>query len=164
MVSSTQPFRTSWRAHTSCRTSHRRLRRRLWWLAMDSVDRFDPCSRRLPLWHCAAGYLSTRNPETPSQTRRYAFEAHGCSKWSHSARHVDRHILHTREDVSHRAYRHRSELRSRLHLWGHLSMVHRHPCGPRDHLQLHPSTGRDCFHCSYPRRLAIHCHVYYHRD
>ena len=56
----------SWQAYTSSRAPHRRLCRRLWWLAMDTVDRSDPYSRHLPLWHCAAGYLPTRNPETPS--------------------------------------------------------------------------------------------------
>lgn len=163
MVSSTPTCSISWRAHTCCRTSNRRLCLRVWRLAMDSVDRSDPCSCRLPLWHCAAGYLSTRNPETPSQTQRYASEAHGCPKWSHSERHVDRNILRTFEDVSHRANRHQSELRSRLYLRGHLPMVHRHSCCVGDHLQLHRSAGRDRLQCSYPWFLAIHCHVYYHR-
>ena len=163
MVSSNPFCSISWRAHTSRRTSHRRLCRRLRWLAMDSVDCSDPCSCRLPLWHCAAGYLSTRNPKTPSQTQRYASEAHGCPKRGHLARHVDCNILRTLEDVSHRAYRHRSELRSRLHLCGHLSVVHRHPCRSGDHLQLHRSAGRDCLQCSYPRCLVVHRHVYCYR-
>ena len=120
----------SWRAHSSYRTSNRRLYRRIRWLAMDSVDCSDPCSRCLSLRRRPTRYLSTRNSETPSQTQGHASEAHGCSKWSHPARHVSGNILRTLKDVSHRTYRHRFELRSRLHFWGHLSMVHCHPCGP----------------------------------
>lgn len=160
MVSSNPASLISLRAYTLRRTSHWRICRRLWWLAMDSVDRSDPCSRRLPLWYSAGGYLSTRNPETSSQTQRYASEALECSKWSHPARHVDRNILCALEDVSHRAYRYRSELGSRLYLWGHVSMVHRHPRGTRDNLQFHRSAGRNCLQRSYPRCLAIHCYVY----
>ena len=61
-------FSISWWAHTSCRASHRRLYCRIWWLAMDPVDRSDSCSWGLPLRHRTARYLSTRNSETPSQT------------------------------------------------------------------------------------------------
>ncbi len=162
MVSPTLSYSMSWRAHTSRRTSHWRLCCRIWWLALDSVDRSHTWSWRLPVWHCATGYLSPRNSETPSQTHRYALETHGCPKWSHPARHGDCNILRTLEDVSHRAYRHRPELRSRLHFCGHLSVVHRHPRCPGDHLQLHPSAGRDCLQCSYPRCFTVNGHVYYH--
>ena len=130
---------------------------------MDSMDCSDPCPRRLPFWHCPARYLSTRNPETPSQAQRYSSEALRCSKWSHYQRHVNCNILRTLEDVSHRAYCHRFELRSRLHLCGHLPVVHCYSGGLGDYLQLHRSAGRHCFQCSYPRLLAIYGHVYYHR-
>lgn len=130
---------------------------------MESVDRSDPCSRCLPFRYCSARYLSTRNSETPSQAQRYSSEARRCPKWSHHQRHVDCNNFRTLEDVSHRAYRHRSELGSRLHLCGHLPVVHCYSGCLEGYLQLHCSAGRHCLQCSYPRLLAIHSHVYYHR-